>query len=95
MEGVLTEADRLSARLMELVDKDTDAYNLVTDAFKMPKETDDEKAKRSAAIQDATKQAALVPFDTLETASKLVPLVKIALEKGNPNCITDAGVAAS
>lgn len=94
MERIRSSADQLLEKLKRLVDEDTQAYNQVVAAFKLPKEDAAQKAARSRAIQAATRQAARVPMETLRTVSALADLVARALEKGNPNCITDAGVAA-
>ncbi|MDB4444536.1 cyclodeaminase/cyclohydrolase family protein [bacterium] len=93
MARVRDAADKHARRLLELVDEDTEAYNQVMAAFRLPKGSDDLKAARKEAIGVANKGAALVPLDTLRTLSQLVDLIGEALEKGNPNCITDAGVA--
>jgi glutamate formiminotransferase/formiminotetrahydrofolate cyclodeaminase len=93
MEHVRASAYRLLERLKKLVDEDAQAYNQVAAAFKLPREDAAQKAARSRAIQAATRQAALVPMETLRTVSALAELVGQALGKGNPNCLTDAGVA--
>jgi formiminotetrahydrofolate cyclodeaminase len=79
---------------LELIESDTEAYNKVMAVFKLPKEDRDQKIVRQQAIQRAKIQAALVPMETLRTVADLVELVGEALDKGNPNCITDVGVAA-
>ncbi len=84
----------LQSGLLQLVDEDTEAFNLIMTAFDLPKKTDDEKKIRSKAIQDATKNAIMVPFRTMETAYSGFELLKEMVEKGNPNSITDAGVGA-
>jgi formiminotetrahydrofolate cyclodeaminase len=94
MERVRDSADKRLRRFVELIDLDTEAYNRVIAAFRMPKETDDQVAARKEAIEAASKEAAQVPLETLRNVHKLVPLVGEVLSKGNPNCITDAGVAA-
>lgn len=94
MERIRDSADELAKRLQELVDEDTEAYNRVMAAYRMPKEEEDQKAARHQAIQDATKQAARVPMETLKSLAELVDLVGETLDKGNPNCLADAGVAA-
>ncbi len=94
MEVVRQKADAASARLLALVDEDSAAYNKVSAAFRMPKGTDEEKAARADAIQEATKAAASTPLDTLRATADLCDLCRLAVEKGNPNCITDVGVAA-
>lgn len=80
--------------LLALVDEDTNAFNKVMDAFGLPKSTDEEKAARSAAIQEATKYATEVPFRTMQRAFEAFEVVKAMAENGNPNSVTDAGVGA-
>jgi methenyltetrahydrofolate cyclohydrolase len=93
MQAVIYKADILSNRLLELVEEDTDAYNKVTSAFRMPKETGEEKAARSRSIQAAIKTAATTPLETLRATADLCAICRQVVEKGNQNCITDAGVA--
>ena len=80
--------------LLHLVDEDTNAFNKIMDAFGLPKKTDEEKAARSAAIQEATKYATEVPFHTMQEAFKTFDVVQAMAEVGNPNSVTDAGVGA-
>jgi glutamate formiminotransferase/formiminotetrahydrofolate cyclodeaminase len=80
--------------LLALVDEDTNAFNQVMAAFALPKSTDDEKAARSTAIQEATKYATDVPFRTLQRSFDAFEVIKAMVERGNPNSITDAGVGA-
>lgn len=80
--------------LLHLVDEDTDAFNRIMDAFSLPKKTEDEKQLRTSAIQEATKNAILVPFKVMETACSGFELIKEMAENGNPNSVTDAGVGA-
>jgi glutamate formiminotransferase/formiminotetrahydrofolate cyclodeaminase len=80
--------------LLHLVDEDTDAFNKIMDAFALPKKSDEEKALRNAAVQDATKNAILVPFKVMQTAFQGFELIEKMAETGNPNSITDAGVGA-
>ena len=94
MTRVRDEGDRLSELFQGLVDRDTEAYNLVTAAFKLPKSNPEEKAARQKAVNGATLEAARVPLETLKAVHQMVDLVHLAAAKGNPNCITDAGVAA-
>ena len=74
--------------LLALVDEDTAAFNRIMDAFKLPKGTDEEKAARSAAIQDATLYATEVPLRTMKAAAAVFPLVKAMAETGNPNSVS-------
>lgn len=80
--------------LLALVDEDTAAFNRIMDSFKLPKGTDEEKAARSAAIQDATLYATQVPLRTMKAAYATFPLLKSMAATGNPNSVSDAGVGA-
>jgi glutamate formiminotransferase/formiminotetrahydrofolate cyclodeaminase len=80
--------------LLALVDEDTNAFNKVMDAFRLPKGTDEEKTARGAAIQEATKYATEVPFRTMQRAFDAFEVIKAMVETGNPNSVTDAGVGA-
>jgi len=94
MERVRDRADQLVTRLLGLVDQDSQAYNEVLAAFKMPKGDDAQKSARRAAIETAMKQASEIPMETLRTVAQLETLIGEVMDKGNSNCITDAGVAA-
>ena len=80
--------------LIDLVDQDTNAFNNIMDAFRLPKDTDIEKVKRKEAIQEATKNAILTPFKVMDIAYKSMEIMKTMAEIGNPNSITDAAVGA-
>ena len=80
--------------LLFLVDEDTNAFNKIMAAFGLPKKTDEEKAARSQAIQDATKFATEVPFRTMKAAFSAFEVVRAMAEIGNPNSVSDAGVGA-
>lgn len=75
------------------IDRDSEAYEGVFSCFKMPKNTDEEKAARSAAIQTATRFAALVPMQVARNAYELMTLIMDVARLGNRNAITDACVA--
>ena len=81
-------------RLVKLVDEDTAAFNAIMDAFGLPKNTDQEKKQRSAAIQAATKHAIEVPFEVMKTAFQSMETLLAMATIGNPNSISDAGVGA-
>ena len=93
MEEVKQKAEELTGRFLELVQEDTDAYQKVMAAFGLSKETEEEKASRQAAIEEAMKQAATVPLETLRAAEKLGGIAREAIQRGNPNAITDAVAA--
>lgn len=80
--------------LLALVDEDTEAFNKVMDAFGLAKTTDEEKAARTAAIQEATKYATEVPLRTMQRASDAFEIIRAMVETGNPNSVTDAAVGA-
>jgi glutamate formiminotransferase/formiminotetrahydrofolate cyclodeaminase len=80
--------------LLKLVDADTAAFNKIMEAFALPKATAEEKAKRSEAIQGATKFAIEIPFKVMQTAAASMEVAKAMVKLGNPNSITDAGVGA-
>ena len=80
--------------LLELVDKDTDAFNRIMGAYSLPKKTEEDRKQRDEAIQEATKNAILVPLKVMETAFSGFELIREMVEKGNPNSVSDAGVGA-
>ena len=80
--------------LIKLVDEDTNAFNKIMTAFALPKATDDEKAIRTEAIQEATKYAIEIPFRVMEVAAASMDMIKAMVQTGNPNSVTDAGVGA-
>jgi glutamate formiminotransferase/formiminotetrahydrofolate cyclodeaminase len=80
--------------LLRLVDLDTLAFNKIMESFNLPKSTEEEKAARTQAIQEATKYAIEVPFAVMKAAYQSMEVIKAMAETGNPNSVTDAGVAA-
>ena len=92
--GWAVKAQQLKDELLSLVDEDTAAFNKVMDAFALSKESAEEKAVRSAAIEQATKYAAEVPLKVMETASKSYELLAEMADKGNPASVSDVGVGA-
>ena len=86
------KGQKLKDELLWLVDEDTHSFNLIMDAFSMPKSNDAEKAARKQAIQNATKYAIEVPFKTIQRSFDVFEICAAMIEKGNPNSVTDAGV---
>ena len=84
----------LKDELLMLVDEDTRAFNLIMDAFGLPKSNDSEKAARTQAIQDATRYAIEVPYRVMLRSFESMEIIKAMAEIGNPNSVTDAGVGA-
>jgi len=83
----------LRATLLDLVDRDAAAYDLVVAAFKQPKGTDEEKAARKAAIQEAMRVAAEVPLETMRTCAEALAAGRAVAEHGNASAASDVGVA--
>ncbi len=94
MEQLGIRAQKLKDEFLFDVDRDTAAFNKVMDAFRLPKKTDEEKAARQAAVEEATKGATRVPLEVLRRCVDAVRLAAEAVEKGNKNSISDAGVGA-
>ena len=91
---VAEEGQKLLDELLLLIDEDTAAFNRIMDGFSMPKGTEEEKAARAKAIEEATLYAAQVPLRTMEASLKALPLALEMAQKGNPASASDAGVAA-
>lgn len=94
MKKILNIASNVSKKSVNDIDRDSNAFNEVMTAFKLPKNNDDEKSKRKDAIQSGFKNAALVPLEVAKDAIELMDYASIMVEKGNKNAITDAAVAA-
>jgi len=94
IKEVLKKSEQLRKKLTKLINEDTEAFNDVMKAFKMPKETEEQKKKRSAAIQEGYKTAASVPLETANTCEKILDVAMVVAKKGNQNSITDSAVSA-
>jgi len=93
MEIVAEKAQPLKDFFIEAIDKDTEAFNRLMAAFSLPKKTDEEKQARQDAVDEATKDATLIPFAVLEKSRTAAELALIVAMKGNRNSLSDAGVA--
>lgn len=87
------EARYLKIKLVEAIDEDTLAFNQVMEAYRLPKDSPENKQNRSEAIQAAGKNAAEVPLLTARGGLRVLSLVEEVAAKGNPSAITDLGVA--
>ncbi len=94
IKEVLKKSEQIRKKLTRLIDEDTKAFNDVMKAFKMPKETEEQKIKRSKAIQNGYKTAAKIPLETAKTCESIFDLAKVLSIKGNQNSITDSAVSA-
>nr|MBS0037904.1 glutamate formimidoyltransferase [Saprospiraceae bacterium] len=86
------KGQQLTEELLELVDRDTEAFNTIISAIRMPKSTDEEKEERRKAIDAATKLAIEVPFKTMELSLGVFDIAEAMIKEGNPTSVTDAGV---
>jgi formiminotetrahydrofolate cyclodeaminase len=94
MKKILNRAEALRTQFTGLIDKDTAAFSKVMEAYGLPGETDPQRALRSAAIREATKEATLVPLEVMKHCIDALALAQEVAAQGNPNCVSDAGVSA-
>jgi len=94
MKDVAVEAQRLKNELLRSIDQDTDAFNNLMNAFRLPKKTDAQIAEKERAIKEATKEACLVPLDVMKNSLEVLKLAQVVAERGNENAASDAGVAS-
>ena len=88
------KGEQLKNELVRLVDADTKAFNQIMLAFGLPKSTDEEKAARTKAIQEATRFAIEIPFKVMQASYASMEVIKAMADIGNPNSVSDAGVGA-
>jgi len=93
MQAILAQTEELRAELLALVDADAAAFGVVVATYSMPKSTDEEKAARSAALQEGMKGAAKVPFEVAEKCLELLRLAEPVGMNGNPTVVSDAGTS--
>lgn len=93
MKAIAIEAAVIRERLIRDIDRDSEAYDRVFAAFKLPKETEEQIAERSRTVQDATKEAAMVPMQVAEEIASVMETIIYVAHKGNRNAVTDACVA--
>lgn len=94
MVAVTEKMSPLREKLLEDIDRDSDAYNEVFSSYRLPKRTEEEKKQRQKAIQEGLKLATLVPMGVAEDAFNILEFVQTVIAKGNKNAITDGAVAA-
>jgi glutamate formiminotransferase/formiminotetrahydrofolate cyclodeaminase len=93
MKEAALKAQKLKEDLLQAVDEDTRAFNKVMEAFGLPKGSEEQVKQKEAALEKASKQAALVPLGVLEKCGPLLELARLVAQKGNKNSLSDAGVA--
>src|SRR2546422_1108048 len=94
VKQVLRKSEELRGLFASMIDRDVDAFNKVMETYKLPKENENQKALRAAAIQAATKEAALIPLELMKHVIDAFPLTQAVAEKGNASSVSDAGVSA-
>lgn len=94
MKSIRKEAQALRTKLVEDIQSDSDAYNQVMAAYKLPRQTETEKIERSKAIQAGLKRAAQVPLQVAEDSLQILGLAETVVTQGNPNAVTDGAVGA-
>ena len=93
MREILASAESLRARLLDLLEADTQAYSGLAAAYKMPRATDEEQEARNAAVQKAVAVATDVPLQIAERCADIVTLAVPTVAKGNVRAVSDVGVA--
>jgi formiminotetrahydrofolate cyclodeaminase len=94
MNEIKSKAIALRSKLLDDIERDSYAYNKVMEAYKMPKEDDEQRQIRNKAIEESAKIAAEVPLDVAETSFEILPLAEAVVARGNSNAVTDGLVAA-
>ena len=94
MKDVAVDAQKFKDALLRAIDRDTDAFNNLMNAFRLPKKTDEQIVKKEQAIEAATKEACLVPLDVMKNSLEVLKLAQVVAERGNENAASDAGVAS-
>lgn len=94
MRRVLKNSESLRLELTQLIEEDASVFNGVMAALRLPKDTEEQKAKRKATLETALVDAATVPLAVMEKCVAVAKLARTAGEKGNTNAVSDAGVAA-
>ncbi len=88
------KGQQIKDELIRLVDEDTNAFNMIMTAFRLPKSNKEEEKARQQAIIEATKYAIDIPYKVMECALQSMEVIKAMVETGNPNSVSDAGVGA-
>ena len=95
LENIIATSDNATNRFMKLIVADAAAYDAVIEAFKMPKETEEDKEARRKAIQDSFKHASEIPMYVVELAHEILAHARTLVERGNESAISDSAVAIS
>lgn len=93
MQTTINDMSHERSIFLENIDRDAEAYNLVFEAFKLSKETEEQKSTRSNQIQHATKQAAIIPMEVAQRALAIMNTIAYTTQNGNQNAVTDGCIA--
>lgn len=94
LKEISGKAASLKDRMMALVDEDSQAFDALLAAFRLPKDSAEAKERRGVGIQRATRQATEAPLEVAKHAIDIIKLAEVVIQKGNINAVTDGGVAA-
>ncbi|MFN3699723.1 MAG: cyclodeaminase/cyclohydrolase family protein [Dictyoglomus sp.] len=94
MKRIIEENNRIQKDLLNLIEKDAEAFNSVTKALKMPKNTEKEKKERKESLEKALKEATQVPLEIIKKSIEALKLLEKSLGNSNPNVVSDLGVSA-
>ncbi len=94
VQEIIAETNSLKKQFLDVIDRDTEAYKVVTHAYSLPKTTEDDKIKRSEAIQFSLKKATNVPYELMRLCLDALKCAEKALGKTNKNAASDLGVSA-
>ena len=94
IQRILSQSEALRHKCLELLESDVAAYTEVSVAYKMPRDTEEQKEARSAAIQKALKGATAVPMELAEACVEILNLCPESADKGNVRAVSDVGVGA-
>jgi len=94
IKKVLEISERLRKELLELMDKDIEAYGEFSRALKLPQKTEEEKRRKKKAIEEAIEKATQIPYQIMEKGREILKLNEILLKKGNPRLLSDVKVSS-
>jgi len=94
MKEIVQKNEKLKKELLELIEKDAEAFNKVADALKLPKNNPEEKEKRKEILENALKEASLVPLEVMKKSLEALKILENTLGNSTPNAVSDIGVSA-
>ena len=95
MQAVLAEAERVKNRFLALMDEDAEAFAPLAAAYRLPKDTEQERQTRASVMEAALRSAVEPPLKIMETCGEALQFIALCAEKGSAVAVSDAGVAAS